>query len=101
MTVNTRYYRGFRDASHVQNSIKKGTGSAIVTKVRNMVGMGQCRDICHKTIDCRAFTYELQLGFCYLKSAQPHKCKFFFFLRFNLIQKRVRLKIEVVEYSYN
>ena len=100
MTVNKRYYRGFRDASHVPNSIKKGTGSAIVTKVRNMVGMGQCRDICHKTIDCRAFTYELQLGFCYLKSAQPHKCKFFFFLRFNLIQKRVRLKIEVVEYSY-
>ena len=84
----------------VQNSIKKGTGSAIVTKVRNMVGMGQCRDICNKTIDCRAFTFELQLGFCYLKSAQPYKCKFFFVLGIYSIQKRVRLKVKALDYSY-
>merc|ERR1711892_272738 len=52
-----------------------GTGSAIVTRTRSMIGMGQCRDICNRTIDCLAFTYELQLGFCNLKNAQPYKLK--------------------------
>ena len=35
--------------------------------------MAECREICNKTVDCIAFTYELKLGFCSLKNAQPYK----------------------------
>ena len=35
--------------------------------------MAECRDICNKTVDCIAFTYELKLGFCSLKNSQPYK----------------------------
>merc|ERR1712227_131549 len=54
-----------------------GTGSAIVTKrqSRSLIGMAECRDICNKTVDCIAFTYELKLGFCSLKNSQPYKLK--------------------------
>ena len=54
----------------------KGTGPAIVTRLRGLPGLKQCQLICQKVKSCIAFSYELDIGQCALKNSREFTCKY-------------------------